>query len=250
MQISPLGLEPKQKPGEYRVIHHLSYPDGLSINDGIAKEDSAVSYQTIDDAMTLIKQFGKGALLSKTDIEHGNKNIPIHPADHELLGFAIGSEIYYDNTLPMGLSSACNLFEKFSSALHWVTNEKQKIPGCVHLLNDFLLVGLPTLSICEGQLTLFLQFLDHVKVPIKPEKTIFPTTVLICLGLELDTDTMEIRLPLDKLHKLRDKINYAKNRQKLTLQELQSLIGLLNFACTVVPPGRTFLRRLIDLKKT
>jgi hypothetical protein len=47
----------------------LSYPDGLSINDGIAKEDSAVSYQTIDDAMTLIKQFGKGALLSKTDIE-------------------------------------------------------------------------------------------------------------------------------------------------------------------------------------
>ena len=73
LQISPLGLEPKQKPGEYRVIHHLSYPDGLSINDDIAKEDSAVSYQTIDDAVTLIKQFGKGALLSKTDIEHGYK---------------------------------------------------------------------------------------------------------------------------------------------------------------------------------
>jgi hypothetical protein len=45
----------------------------LSINDDIAKEDSAVSYQTIDDAVTLIKQFGKGALLSKTDIEHGYK---------------------------------------------------------------------------------------------------------------------------------------------------------------------------------
>ena len=119
LQISPLGLVPKQKPGEYRVIHDLSYPEGLSINDGIVKEDSAVSYQTIDDAVTLIKQFGKGALLSKTDIEHGYKNIPIHPADHELLGFAIGSEIYYDKTLPMGLSSACNLFEKFSSALIW-----------------------------------------------------------------------------------------------------------------------------------
>jgi hypothetical protein len=42
LQISPLGLVPKQKPGEHRVIHHLSYPDGLSINDGIAKEDSFV----------------------------------------------------------------------------------------------------------------------------------------------------------------------------------------------------------------
>lgn len=33
----------------------------------------------------------------------------------------------------------------------------------------------------------------------------------------------------------------------MTLKELQSLIGLLNFACLVVVPGRTFLRRLIDL---
>ena len=28
---------------------------------------------------------------------------------------------------------------------------------------------------------------------------------------------------------------------------MQSLIGLLNFACSVVTPGRPFLRRLIDL---
>ena len=36
-------------------------------------------------------------------------------------------------------------------------------------------------------------------------------------------------------------------RRKVTLQEIQSLTGLLNFACTVVVPGRAFLRRLIDL---
>ena len=71
LQIAPLGLVPKQKPGEYRIIPHLSYPDGLSINDDIAKEDSAVACQTIDDAVTVIKQFGKGELLSNTDIEHG-----------------------------------------------------------------------------------------------------------------------------------------------------------------------------------
>lgn len=34
---------------------------------------------------------------------------------------------------------------------------------------------------------------------------------------------------------------------KLTVKELQSLIGLLNFACNIVSPGRSFLRRLIDL---
>ena len=28
LQVSPLGLVPKKQPGEYRVIHHLSYPEG------------------------------------------------------------------------------------------------------------------------------------------------------------------------------------------------------------------------------
>ena len=36
---------------------------------------------------------------------------------------------------------------------------------------------------------------------------------------------------------------------KVTLRELQSIIGLLNFTCSVVLPGRAFLRRLIDLSR-
>ena len=32
----------------------------------------------------------------------------------------------------------------------------------------------------------------------------------------------------------------------MTLKEIQSLTGLLSFACSVVIPGRAFLRRLID----
>jgi hypothetical protein len=58
---------------------------------------------------------------------------------------------------------------------------------------------------------------------------------------------MELRLPEDKLIKLREKLIYFKTQKKVTLRELQSLIGLLNFACTVVKPGRAFFRRSIDL---
>ena len=34
IQILPLGLVPKKCPGEFRIIHHLSYPEGSFINDG------------------------------------------------------------------------------------------------------------------------------------------------------------------------------------------------------------------------
>ena len=69
------------------------------------------------------------------------------------------------------------------------------------------------------------------------------------LGIELDAIAMEARLPLDNVLKIKNNLSEMRVRRKVTLRELQLLIGLLNFACCVVQPGRTFLRRLIDRTK-
>lgn len=60
---------------------------------------------------------------------------------------------------------------------------------------------------------------------------------------------MEERLPEDKLQKCRELLTDFHKRRKVTLRELQSLTGLLNFMCSVVLLGRAFLRRLFDLTK-
>lgn len=88
---------------------------------------------------------------------------------------------------------------------------------------------------------------QDIGLPIKPSKTVLPTTTLTFLGLELDTVKFEIRLPEDKLVSLMVEVLKLKSQKSATLTQLQSLIGMLNFACRVVPPGRPFLRRLIDL---
>lgn len=54
------------------------------------------------------------------------------------------------------------------------------------------------------------------------------------------------RLPHNKIVKCIGKIKLPKTQKSLTLTQLQSLIGLLNFARNVVLPGRTFFKRLID----
>lgn len=84
-------------------------------------------------------------------------------------------------------------------------------------------------------------------IPIKKEKTVLPCTTLSFVDIEIDSILMGKRLPSDKLTKISNLLEEFKTRRKVTLVELQSLIGLLNFACSVVTPGRTFLRRLIDL---
>ena len=86
---------------------------------------------------------------------------------------------------------------------------------------------------------------DNLGVPMAPEKTISPSSVLCLVGRELDTDKMEARLQEEKLRKCVTLIYEFLKRKKVSLKEMQSLIGLLNFTCSVVIPGRTFLRRLI-----
>ena len=141
LQISPLGLVPKKEQGTFRMIHHLSFPKGSSINDGIAAADTYVHYQSIDDAIHCIKTFGKAALMSKSDIESAFRILPIHPNDYELLGMQIDGQFYYDKALPMGCSISCKLFEQFSTALQWILTVKFQVVGMVHVLDDFMFIG-------------------------------------------------------------------------------------------------------------
>jgi len=146
----------------------------------------------------------------------------------------------------MGSSISCSLFERFSSALEWIAQNKLGIPASVHILDDFLFVN-QTFSHCQGDLRRFQSMCDLLGVPLAPEKTVGPTTCLPFVGIELDTVRSEARLPMDKIVKCQHQISDMLSSKKVTLKSLQSLIGLLNFACQVVLPGRPFLRRLIDL---
>ena len=67
------------------------------------------------------------------------------------------------------------------------------------------------------------------------------------LGIIIDAVQMHARLPADKLVRARNLLLGLLLKQKVTLKELQSVIGLLSFCSEVVVPGRPFWRRLIDL---
>ena len=83
---SPLGIVPKKDPSEFRLIHHLSYPKGSSVNDFIPAYCSTVKYASVGDAVKLLKRLGKGCFMAKTDVKSAFRIIPIHPADYSLLG--------------------------------------------------------------------------------------------------------------------------------------------------------------------
>ena len=80
-------------------------------------------------------------------------------------------------------------------------------------------------------------------------KVCSPTTSLTFLGIELDLLAQELRLPPDKLTQLKREVHQWQHRRSCTKRELQSFLGLLNHAASVIGPGRTFMCTLVDLLK-
>ena len=245
---SPLGLVPKKDPTEFRLIHHLSFPIGYSVNDFIPDSCSTVKYASVGDASKSLKRLGRGCFMAKTDVKSAFRIIPIHPADYSLVGMKWNKSYYFDRCLGMGLRSSCNTFEAFSTCLEWLAVHLLGASSVLHILDDFLFIA-PTKNKCERDLANFILMCTYLGVPLAPEKTTGPDTVLQFAGITLDSVRMEARLPEEKLQKCRNLLTDFLARRSVRLRELQSLIGLLNFTCLVVVPGRAFLRRLIDLTK-
>ena len=151
-----------------------------------------------------------------------------------------------DKWMPMGCSSSCHTFELFSSALECMAQIKLHINRIIHLLDDLLIIA-ASHDIYQRQLNLFVDLCGHLGIPIAPEKTCGPATALSFARIPLDTIQLEARLPAENILKYKDLISDFLKRKKVTLKEVQSLTGHLNFACCVILPGRAFLRRLIDL---
>ncbi len=99
---------------------------------------------------------------------------------------------------------------------------------------------------CAEALQVALRVCREVGMPVAVHKTEGPSTALVFLGILIDTEKMEIRLPADKLTRLQSLINQWGEKTVCTKRDLLSLLGHLQHACKVVPSGRSFLRRMIN----
>ena len=255
LQVSPIGIVPKKHSDKFRTIFHLSFPKtGESINYFIEKDEFSLQYIKIDDAIAALIRLGRGTYLAKTDVESAFRQFPVHPDDWELLGMYWNNSYYFDKVLPFGLRSAPYIFNQLSDALEWILLNKCFISYVGHILDDFLIMEPPakigaSSHACQASLSSMLLTFTTLGVPIAEQKTEEPCQVIAFLGITLDSQKMEARLPADKLSRLSTDLNSWQTKTSATLQELQSLIGTLNFACKVIAPGRAFLRRIINLTR-
>ena len=136
--------------------------------------------------------------MAKVDIQDAFRIVPVHPDDRWLLEMQWEGKTYIDSSLPFGLRSAPKIFNMLADALEWILSHKG-VQWNIHYLNDFLMLGAPGTSQCSKALVTTLATCDRLGCPIAPHKTVGPVTLIDFLGIQLDSTSMQLRLPKQKL---------------------------------------------------
>ena len=195
--ISPLGAVPKPD-GTIRLIMDLSQPRGLSINEFISKEEFPCKYTPFDEATRLVRQSGNGAFLTKIDIKHAYRLLPVRPEDWPLLVYFWDGHYCVDLKLPFGGRSSASIFTDFADLVCWIINNKYDLV-VIHYSDDYLLISPAILELAIKQKETTLAIFRYLNIPVAEDKLIGPSTSLPYLGIEIDTVAMRLAVPKDKL---------------------------------------------------
>jgi hypothetical protein len=241
--VSPLGAIPKADGG-VRLIHDCSRPAGKAVND-YAGETDRQKFQSVDDAARLV---GQGYYMAKIDLKSAYRSVGISPHSQSVTGLKWlidgKTKYFYDSRLPFGSKLAPGIFHRLSQAVRRML-ARHGIFNVVCYLDDFFLCE-PTFERCANSVKFVIKLLRKLGFSINWKKVVDPTRQIVFLGIEIDSETLELRLPADKLSALKVELQAFKTRVRASKKQLQSLVGKLNFAASVVYGGRVFLRNIIN----
>ncbi|XP_062580100.1 uncharacterized protein LOC134242093 [Saccostrea cucullata] len=218
----------------------------MSINERINKEDFSLKYVLIDDAINIIKREGNLPILCKTDVVDAFKLILIRQDHQPFYGIKWRGKYYFYRRLVFGCRSSPKIFDLLYQAVCWILTNNYGVKNVLHLLDDFLTIDSPGDEGIKTMAILTLVF-KKLGIPISAKKTVGPCTVLEYLGIILDSERREARIPLEKIERIFLLINKIKSKKSCTKRELLSLLGHFNFAARIIPAGRSFISYLLTL---
>ncbi len=178
------------------------------------------------------------------DLKSAYRMVPIHPLDQPLLAVTWQGTTHVDTALPFELRSAPEIFSAVADTLAWamVCNG---MSGAIHYLDDFLFVA-TSQQATKNSLAIALKTCHALEFPVATDKTEGPATYLVFLGIQFDTRAGSLELPQRKLDQLHCLLQEWEGKRAPIKRDLLSQLGHLSHAASVIRPGRTFVRHLID----
>jgi len=254
VRTSPVRLIPKKSmgvvlEGKFRLIHNLSHGkiSHSSVNDWIDVRKFELEYIKMDEIGIAVRDAGYLAEIWKSDMVDAFRIAPMDPEDIPLLGISFEGRLYLESRLVFGIRSGPSIFSEIAGLVKDLYNGIILGNHLKNMADDYFYFSHRS-NVLAATVSLvgFKDLMHILGLDLSGEKTFSPNTKMILLGLEFDTANQTVSVPKVRRKALKKLLKDWIGRQMATKQEMQSLIGVLNFCCYAVRWGRAFIRRLID----
>jgi hypothetical protein len=205
--------------------------------------DCPFQYASVQAAVDLASQCPVPAWFVKLDITACFLSFPIHEADRDFFICEAGGDFYRYLCVAFGLKSApyvvTLLLDVVSSALSDLGIEH------VRYLDDFLLVATSAARAWASAHTAA-TVIASFGLALAPVKVEGPFQRVEFLGIVIDSTDQSLGITSERRDELVILLTSFQRCRFSSVRRLQSLLGKLHFASTVLPGSRPFLRRIID----
>ena len=178
------------------------------------------------------------------DLKDAYYHVPMAWFFHGYLAFQVDGRTYVFQFLPFGLAVAPWAFHRVIRPIKGFIH-RQSIRFHTYL-DDFLVLH-PTLVGLRRVTSTILRLLSRLGITVNYKKShLSPSQTVEFLGVVLHLDSGLLSLPWAKVLAISNLCQSTLSRSLRSRRQLESLLGLLNFAAPLVPLGRLRLRPLIS----
>ena len=249
-----LSLPPP--PGGYPYVQplHAVLKEGksarvcvnMALNFNDYQENVRFSYSSVSDAVRLSMQLDSPAHYVKLDISSCFLSFPLRKSDYKYYVCHDGDRYLQFKRMVFGMKSA----PRMASLLLDVVSSALLDAGVQHVryLDDFLIVA-STEERAWACAHVAAGILRRFGLALSPEKVEGPATRLEFLGVVIDSVARTLSISPERRQELVGLLRAVNGKSWVPLRRLQSLLGKLSFAASVLPGARPFMRRMIDVTR-
>lgn len=248
-QVSPLMSRPKKDVTERRVIIDLSYPEGEGVNSAIVKnvlegEELIYSLPTLSSLTQALIDSNQEMYFWKADLRRAYRQMRCCPLSYPLLGIKFEGEFFVDICPSFGCRLSGGAQMRVSAAIAHMFSQWTGSP-MLYYVDDFISWSTSPQK-AWSDFHAFHELCQLLGMELAGEKSITPTKTIDWLGFMVDSVTMTVYIPPNKLNEVIRECQQWHDRHEATRKQIQSLAGKLNHISQAVSHGRRFMARILE----
>lgn len=226
----------EKKDGTHRMILNLK-----ALNEDLKYQKFKM--ECLSSALDLITQ---GCYMASIDLKDAYYSVPIAPQYRRYLKFTFENKFYCFTCLPNGLSPAPRIFTKL---LKPIFSSLRKVGHVSTVyIDDTLLIG-KTRTECEANVQATVSTLRETGFTVHPVKSVFiPETQIQYIGFIIDSMTMKLTLPNEKMLRIRENCKNLLATENPTILQVAEVVGQLVAALPAVTMGQMRYRTIDNCK--